>query len=610
MPGLVGLVGERAQDQVISDCLASISHFDSYVSKSAAPGSAIRVGQVWRREKEVRESWCQDAGTGAAAFVNGTAIQAGATPTRISAREVLDAYLNGDLAPESYDGGFVAMIYDPRNHKVVLFNDRLGSLPLYYASDAKNFCFGPEPKAVFSGTNMPRRYSADGVTTFMTLGFCLADTTLFADLHFLEPGTVLTLDTQSLRYSLRRYWSLQFEPDSELSSRGRGEEALHEAFLDGHRTSLGFSDETYDLLLSGGWDSRGLLGAAAALNRPPRRTVSWGLREDVPGSDPFIARQFAEQFELQHRFISYDSDSFVDNAAEWTRITELSTDNFGWYGEGTTILLNEYMGGADFVVAGDHGYGCEGFAGDKSQAMAAMYMPTLIPDSITSCLSPEAASGARDRYLAEVDKVLKPCNSEIPNDQKDFLYIHGRVHRFIFSLGYYKELAVEVRRPFLSTQNLDIVEKIPPRLRYNKNLYLSMMLRYFPALYNIGQRSADSLPLWRHDLRTKPALADLFQELLSEQVLRDSAIGEYLDVAEVRRLVDEFYSVVPERQKPPTRLVPRANRWVQFLRHRVTSVDNLRVRFGVRQPFRQALSDFDLLKRIALLVLYERHGTA
>ena len=47
--------------------------------------------------------------------------------------------------------------------------------------------------------------------------------------------------------------------------------------------------------------------------------------------------------------------------------------------------------------------------------------------------------------------------------------LYGRVARFIFSLGYYRELATEVRRPFLTRRVLDVIQRLPPRHRVNNN---------------------------------------------------------------------------------------------------------------------------------------------
>ena len=401
---------------------------------------------------------------------------------------------------------------------------------------------------------------------------------------------------------------MAFDPAPEFQSRRSAEEALYEVFLEGHRSTLGEAGETYDLLLSGGWDSRGMLGAAREIERAPRRTVSWGRRDDIPGSDPHIARFLANQYEYKHHFISYSSDSFVDNAPEWTRLTELSTDNFGWYGEGTTILLNDYTGGLDFVLTGDHNWGCSGFVRSQYEAMASIFMPTPSNGAVTDCLRADLRADAMTRYVAEVDKVLKSCPNDDPNDRRDFLYMHGRIHRYIFSLGYYKELAVQVRRPFLSIEALDLIERIPTRYRYNKNLYLSMMIRFFPDLFTVGQRTANSLPLWRRDLRTKPRLSSLFKDLLSENTLNDSAVGQFLEVPQVLRRVEAYYAESNAASGLRPRIVPRKGRLMQSLRQRLSAIDDIRLNTGMRKPYQQPLSDFDLLKRIALMTLYERYA--
>jgi hypothetical protein len=86
----------------------------------------------------------------------------------------------------------------------------------------------------------------------------------------------------------------------------------------------------------------------------------------------------------------------------------------------------------------------------------------------------------------------RPATTPHPADRRDFLYLHGRVARFIFALGYYKEFATEVRRPFLLGNVLDVLAEAP--FRAEKNLYISMVGRFFPAVAAVPPRSADSLP--------------------------------------------------------------------------------------------------------------------
>ena len=63
----------------------------------------------------------------------------------------------------------------------------------------------------------------------------------------------------------------------------------------------------------------GIEGYSAVLQKihrpPPYLAQGWGLRDDIPESDSFIARRLAEKFDVLFLFCSYDNDGFIENAA-------------------------------------------------------------------------------------------------------------------------------------------------------------------------------------------------------------------------------------------------------------------------------------------------------
>ncbi len=611
MPGVIGLIGTGATAEAASLAATSISHFDSYCSKQVSPFDDVEIAQVWRNLTETADCWDKETVSGTSVFVNGKIIKPGIRPRHIGAAEILQNYLSDTLKPDKYDGSFLIVIADVRTRQLVVYNDRLGTLPCYYFSSSSCFCFAPEAKAIFSSLGLKPEYSISGLVTFLTLGYCLADTTLFSAIHFLEPGSRLVIDVPTASYEITRYWRMHYDPAHTIRSRRNAEDALYEAIIAGHRSVFANAEERYDLLLSGGWDSRGMLAAAHKLGYMPQRSISWGLRDDVPLSDPFLAAQLAEQYGVEHHFFSYDTDAFVEHATEWSYLTEVNTDNFtdnfGWHGEGTKLLLNEYASNVDFVMAGDECWGFGGHVRNRVEAMASCRMPASFPDSLAICFGPGLAADCSDIYSAEIDKVLRHCSNENPNDIKDFLYAHGRNARFIFPLAYYKELAAEVRRPFLCKDVLDVVQQLPTRFRYGKNLYISTLVRFFPELIKVDEDSTDGLPQWRRDLRKKPKLSRFFASLLSRQTLSQSSFSDFLNLQEVEKIVSQFFEAPPNDQSreigPRARMGPRMQRVKQQLR----AYDDIRLAAGLKKPATNSYKNYDLLRRIALLVLLDRN---
>ena len=64
--------------------------------------------------------------------------------------------------------------------------------------------------------------------------------------------------------------------------------------------------------------------------------MSISAKDDIPESDACMARLLARAFG------SYDTDGFVENAERWRYLSELTTDNFGWFAEGAGFLSTFY----------------------------------------------------------------------------------------------------------------------------------------------------------------------------------------------------------------------------------------------------------------------------
>ncbi len=540
MPGIVGVVGQAANVGCVRAALQALTHFDSYRSKPLPLGARIAGGQVWRDADRSAIDWAVDRASGAAVLVNGAVFSTGPAARRMHARRLLDEYLTtGRLAPRDLDGSFVIMVADPHKDSVTVYNDRIGTLPVYYAAHGGTACFAPEAKAVFAALAMQPHLSTTGIMSFLTCGFCLGATTLFTGVSVLEPGSSLEISGASGQVAVRRYWKMIYRPARSLRSRAAAEDALHAATRRAHELIVGDSDHGYDLMLSGGWDSRGILAYLDLLGRPPRTAVAWGKTKDIPFSDPFIAAQLAERFAIPLKFVSYDSDQFVGNAPTWCYLSEVANDNIGWYAEGASMLAHDYRTGADFTLVGDEAWGWHGHPRTDEDARNAC-LPASPGVEVMKCLTRDVRDEYRAQYEAEVSHVLASCENEHPADRRDFLYLHGRVARFIFALGYYKEFATEVRRPFLLGSVLEVLAQVPSRFRAEKNLYISMLGRFFPEVAAFPPRRADSLPNWPLDIRRKPELRQLFLDLLDESSL-GGALGIVLDTAAVGALKRKFF---------------------------------------------------------------------
>ncbi len=550
MPGIVGIIGPGVEAMRLRSGLSALRHFPQYVAANVTVAPGVECGQVWRDGNHSSRDWAQDRASNVTVMVCGSAFTASEPARRMTASSVLAAYLRSDeLDLTALDGSYTLLVADPRRRTVRIASDRLGTLPLYYTAMDGFVCFAPEAKAVFAALGRTPELSKDGVISFLNCGYCLGKTTLFEGVSYLEPGSVLEIDVDSGRMNVQRYWRVAYSVAPELRGRRAAENALHEALLAAHSAVLRDAPNGFAVMLSGGWDSRGLLAYAKSVGLPPSTALTWGRTLDVPNSDASLATELAARFAVPFKFIAYESEQLVQNAASWAYLSELANDNGGWYAEGATTLADHYRMSADFALVGDECWGGHGQPRTEQDVRNAN-MPATLGLGVAECLTPSIREECRSRYEAQIDHVLAACTNEHPIDRRSFLYLHGRVARFIFSLGYYKELAVEIRRPFLMAGVLDVLTRIPQRFRVDKNLYVSMLGRYFPQLAGVTTNVASSLPDWKREMRTKPALREFFLERLDESRL-GGVLGELLDRRAVENLKRSFFSANVTTAAPP-----------------------------------------------------------
>ncbi|MEN7431014.1 asparagine synthase (glutamine-hydrolyzing) [Chromobacterium sp. TRC.1.1.SA] len=127
--------------------------------------------------------------------------------TRSDTEVVLRAYLQwGEAMLERLNGMYAFALWDAREQRLLLARDRMGVKPLYYYPMPDGVLFGSEPKAILAHPEAERRVTADGLREMLDL-VKTPEAAVFAGMHEVRPGQVVTIDRNGLRK--RRYWQLE-----------------------------------------------------------------------------------------------------------------------------------------------------------------------------------------------------------------------------------------------------------------------------------------------------------------------------------------------------------------------------------------------------------------
>lgn len=611
MPGIVGIVRAPGASVSLGKAIGKLLHFPTYYSRSLDLSDAVSIGQVWREERDNKSDWYFDHVRKAGAFINGTILVHSPIKRRLSAKDVLEDYIHRDFpSVDGYEGAFVVVIVDLMRNLLFVCNDRLGMLPIFYMKNQKAFCFAPEVKAVLTALRARPKLSMVGVINFLAIGYCLADTTLFENVDYLEPGCVLSIDIRSLDVHKTRYWKIVFESNPSLRRRESAEDALFEAIVEAHRLIIADRPDKFELYLSGGLDSRGILAVLDHIGILPKRAFCWGLRDDMPYSDAYIAKALALEYGVPFDFLSYDTNKFKENVYEWVYLSELANDNIGWYAEGSSVLAKDYNTGADFAIIGDESWGSFGYAYNQIEAIDYV-VPYSLPQAMRKSIEANYIDEIEEIHRGPIRKVIKWCDNDNFTDLKDFLYLHGRAARFIFSLGYYKELAVEIRRSFLAGNVLEIIRCMPKEHRVFKNLYISMLKRHLPRSMHIPREAVNSLPDWQYDVRKDAELCEFFLRYLDLERITSGVLGKWLDTRGFIEIRDGFFlaDARPISRTPPSRK-SKIYGFLSPMAYRSQFIDRLTKRMHMRKKGKRTRTSFDFLRCVALIMLLEEQMTA
>ncbi|MDO8680084.1 MAG: asparagine synthase (glutamine-hydrolyzing) [Acidobacteriota bacterium] len=209
----------------------------------------------------------------------------------------------GDDCVTRLNGMFAFALWDGRQRRLLLARDRYGIKPLYYWLENRTLVFGSEIKALLSHPRIQVQVDRPALLEYFTFQNQFGDRTLFANVHMLPAGHVLSM-TQAGDVHRRQYWDYAFvEPDT-VRDDADDEAELHHLFEQAVKRQL-VSDVPVGAYLSGGMDSGGITAVAS---REIPRLASFTAGFDLTSASGlelhFDERQRAEalssQFGTEH----------------------------------------------------------------------------------------------------------------------------------------------------------------------------------------------------------------------------------------------------------------------------------------------------------------------
>jgi asparagine synthase (glutamine-hydrolysing) len=200
----------------------------------------------------------------------------------------------GDACFAQLRGMFAIALWDGRRKRLVLARDRMGKKPLFYAWNGRRLVFGSEIKALWPAGGILRDIDPEALSDYFSLQYIPAPRTIYGAVRKLRPAHYMVVDTSGIRET--PFWDISFGDALPLS-----EDEWKERFLAEFRTSVKtrlVSDVPVGAFLSSGVDSSSVV---ALMNefQPPVTTCSIGFTHEKydEASD---ARRFAGSLQTNH----------------------------------------------------------------------------------------------------------------------------------------------------------------------------------------------------------------------------------------------------------------------------------------------------------------------
>ena len=218
------------------------------------------------------------------------------------------------------NGIFAFAIWDEAEERLILYRDRFGVKPLFYALRNETLVFGSEPKALFCHPYVVPSVNTDSYREIFGIGPArTAGNGVFKNVFEIKPGHYAVFDRHG--FSETRYWELQSLPhtDSYEETVEKVSFLVRDAI-----TRQMVSDVPVCSFLSGGLDSSIVTAVASKVlsdNGAVLNTFSFDFRQNdiyfkansfQPERDRPYVDKMLRSFDTNHNYLECDEAELVD----------------------------------------------------------------------------------------------------------------------------------------------------------------------------------------------------------------------------------------------------------------------------------------------------------
>lgn len=223
----------------------------------------------------------------------------------------------GEDFVQSLRGMFAIALWDARDHKLLLYRDRVGIKPLHYWLKNGTLTFASEIKALLEYPEVGREISLGALNDYLSYLYIPTPRTIYREIQKLPAGHFLRYLNGQIK--IERYWDFTYREGPKIREE-EWVEKLREALSEAVKLHL-VSDVPVGAFLSGGIDSSTVVAWMSRLGSIPVRTYSMGFSagggpakifggRDSHFNELPYAREIARRFRTEHHEETVEVDAF------------------------------------------------------------------------------------------------------------------------------------------------------------------------------------------------------------------------------------------------------------------------------------------------------------
>jgi asparagine synthase (glutamine-hydrolysing) len=302
----------------------------------------------------------------------------------------------GDLWPEKAraNGMFGLALWDGRRERLLLYRDRMGKKPLYWAPIPTGIVFASEIKALLEHPDVSRDWDFGALYHYFGLKNLSAPRTAYRQISQIEPGHVLVWTSEGGVETPRPYWSPDFSPLETVPSEERAAARILDLLTDAVRLRMD-CDVSYGAYLSGGLDSSAVASLMTRFQSRPVKTFCLGYADLDGGQqvgksqDILFSRRMADRLGSDHHEHIITAGDF---ARDFPQVMRAFDEPFS--GTVSTFFLSEYMRRHITVAV----------SGDGADELFGSYMAHRLAVPVEVWLALKASGKSRPEDLSPDDR--------------------------------------------------------------------------------------------------------------------------------------------------------------------------------------------------------------